>query len=331
MLLSQKVCLNIQLSGLQLTATDDRSSIERLNQVTLANVKDERLQLLYIATQTASISLKIHAAMGEVMKVYKRVLGTVSALSSLPMASSTTRASSAISICREIVQCFGLPTVNHATVFEIVKSTVWDDASHNILIAFAETSAFVGMLATVATAGMPIFLATGAFNFPLVIPATSRLMLMLASDLILILVRAFRVSTTTCVGQPSEKDVARAARDYRPVSGQVHREIFKLVPRRNVVKSFRYNKVRLGFEAIVERFKEATNTSNSDPSSRGGRDSFASDRTKVDEEVEKMTKLCLESRAELNDKFEQIQETIAARSLLEGLDSSEKSDEESSS
>lgn len=264
------------------------------------------------------------------MKIYRRVLGTVSALTSLPMASSTTRTSSTISIYKEIVQCFGLPTVNYATVFEIVKSTVWDDASHNILIAFGEVAATVGMLATAALGGIPIFLATGAFNFPLVVPATTRLMLMLASDLILILARAFRVSTTTCVGQPSEKDVARAARDYRPVSGEVHKEIFRPMPRTNVVKCFRYNKVRLGLEEIVERFKEATNTSNSDQSGRGGRESFASDRTKVEKEVEEMTKIFSESRAEVDDKIEQIQETIATKSLLESSESGEESDEESS-
>ncbi|KAL9611273.1 MAG: hypothetical protein Q9167_004070 [Letrouitia subvulpina] len=286
-------------------AKNNLNSIERLNQVTLENVKDERLRLLYIATQTASINLKISAAIGEVMKIYRRVLGTASTLSFLPMASSTNRPSSAISICKAIVQCFGLPTINYDTVFEIVKSTVWDDAGHNMLIALGEAAATVGVLATVACGGMPIFLATGAFNFPLVVPATTRLILMLASDLILILARAFRITTTTCVGQPSEKDT-------------------------NVVKSFRYKKVRLGLEEIVERFK-GTNISTLDQSDQGNRESLASNRTEVDKEVGEMTILFSESRAEVNEKTEQIQETIAAKLSLESSESDEESDEESSS
>lgn len=262
------------------------------------------------------------------MKIYKQVLGTVSALSWAPGSSSTNRAASAISICKAIVQCFGLSTVTSQTVLEIVKRVVWDDAGHNLLIAFSEAIATLGIVVTVGFGGMPFFMAAGAFNFPLVVPATTRLMLMLASDLILILVRAFNITTTTCVGQPGEKDVAKAARDYRRISGDVHKEVFRLVPKRNVIKSFQYSKVRLGLEAIVTRFKEVTKGLSSDQYSRAGSESFASDSTMVNKELEESRKLFPEAKAELNDKMPQIQETIAAKLSAE---SSESGDESSDS
>jgi len=263
------------------------------------------------------------------MKIYRRVLGTASTLSFIPTASTTNRAGAAVAICKAIIRCFGLPTVNYKTILEIVKNTVWDDAGHNILLVFSEAVATAGLIATMGFGGAPIFLAAGAFNFPLVVPATTRLMLMLASDLILILVRAFRSTATTCIGQPEEKHVARAARDYRHISGDVHRELFNLVPKRNVVKSFRYGKVRLGLEEIVKRFQEeVTKDSISDQFSRAGMRSV-SNRTLIDTEVEALSKLMPESRAELHDKTAEIQKTIVARLTLESPESTDESNDES--
>jgi len=129
-----------------LTAVDIYNSIERLNQVTLEYVKDEYLHLLYIAAQTASINFKIYTAVGEVMKIYRRVLGT-----------TTNQAGAALAICKAIVQCFGLPTVNYHPILEIVTNTVWDDAGHNILLVFSEAVAIAGLIATMGLYGAPVF------------------------------------------------------------------------------------------------------------------------------------------------------------------------------
>jgi len=309
-----------------LTAADDYNSIERLNQVTLEYVKDEYLHLLCIAAQTASINLKIYTAVGEVMKIYRRVLGTASTLSLIPSAPTTNQAGAALAICKAIVQCFGLPTANYHPILEIVKNTVWDDAGHNILLVFSEAVAIAGLIATMGLYGAPVFLAAGAFNFLLIVPGTTRLMLMLASDLILILVRAFRSTATTCIGHPEQKHIARAARDYRRISGDVHREILRLVPKRNVVKSFRYGKVRLGLEEVVQRFQEEA-TKDSDHISRAGMRSF--DRTMIDKEVEELKNLMPGSRDELRDKTAKIQETIAARMKLGSPESTDESNDES--
>ena len=324
----QKFVLSASVRSVRLIiATDDPKSIEDLSRVTLQNVKDEKLQMLYIATQTASVNLKIDAAVKEVMKIYTRVLGTASASGLLPAASSTNRAGAAFAVCKAIVQCFGLPTVSTRTVLEIMKSTVWDDAGHNLMVAFSELVATVGVLASVASFGAPFFLASGALNFPLVVPATTRLMLMLASDLILIMVKAFRFTTATCVGQPEEKDVALAARAYRAISADVHKAIFKLVPKRNVMKSFRYSKVRVGLKQVIEDFKEKVVKDLSlDRSAAVDRGSSPSVDQATDEEVEDGRKQLSDLKAAMEDQGKQRKQPLIEKLSLEDSESSDESD-----
>lgn len=235
---------------------DDILSIERLNQITLDSFSHEKLRLIYVAAQVSNIDLKIDCAIIETMKVYRKVLGTTSALGLIPTAPTSNRTASAIAVCKAIVKCFGLPTINSDTIHQIVKCTLWDDLGHNLSIALAEGIATVGLGASVLSGGMPIFLLSGAINLPLVVPATTRLMLMLASDLILILTQAFKKTISTCVGQPLVKDVEQAAIGYRPIASKVHKKVVELVPKRNLVKSFRTNEVRLGLEKILHHFKE---------------------------------------------------------------------------
>ena len=221
----------------------------------MQNVRSEKLRILYVAAQVADIDLKIDSAIIQAMKVYRHVLGTTSALGSVPMASSSNRTASAITVCNNVVQCFGLPTVNHKTIFELVKRTVWDGLGHNISVMIAEGIATVGLGSTILSGGMPFFLASGLVNLPLVVPATTRLLLMLAADLFLILVKAFKETTFTCVGHPQLKDVERAAKSYSDMVSRVHREVLELVPRRNIVKSYRHNDVKRRLWTLIHKLK----------------------------------------------------------------------------
>ena len=266
------------------------ASIKRLSDVTLQNVKYENLRLLYVAAQVAEIDLKINLAIIETMSVYRRVLGTTSILGFVPTAALGDFTVSAISISKAIVHCFGLPTMSHYTIYEIVKTSIWDDLGHYVSI-------------TIAQAFIPL---------PLAVLATTRLMLLLASDIILILVRAFKETTYTFVGQPTEKDVENAARFYRPMSAKVHREVLKLVPKRNVTKSYRHNDVRLGLEKIVHGFKNEV-TSDINSGRQAGSNSSDSDRTAVEEEMNDLVTDIKTAEAEMRDP-----ETIA-RSGLAGL------------
>ena len=264
----------------QLTITDDIPSINYLSDVTLQNVKYENLRLLYVAAQVADIDLKINLAIIETMKIYRRVLGTTSVLGFIPTAALGDFTVSAISISNAIVQCFGLPIMSPYTVYEIVKTSIWDDLGHYVSI-------------TIAQAFIPL---------PLAVLATTRLMLLLASDIILILVRAFRETTYTFVGQPSEKDVENAVHFYRPMSAKVHREVLKLVPKRSVTKSYRYNDVRLGLEKLVHGFKnEITSDLKPGQSIQASRKSSQSDRTAVEEDLNDLVMDIKAAEAELND------------------------------
>ena len=245
-----------------------------------------------MAAQVADIDLKINLAIMETMRIYRRVLGTTSILGFVPTAALGDFTVSAISISRAIVHCFGLPTMSSNTIYEIVKTSIWDDMGHYVSI-------------TIAQAIIPL---------PLAVLATTRLMLLLASDIILILVRAFKETTYTFVGQPSAKDVENAVRFYRPMSAKVHREVLKLVPKRNVVKSYRHNDVRLGLEKLVHGFKnEVTSDIKPGQPRQASRKSSESDRTAVDDEMNDLVMDVKAAEAELNDP------EMMARLQLAGL------------
>ena len=316
-LTSQKVERPSSISFSWLMILDDNDSIKRLNDITMQNVKNEKLKLLYVAAQVADIDLKINAAVVETMKIYRRVLNSSYLLSAVPTAASSSQAAGAIAVCKAVLQCFGLPTINAEMIYQILKSNVWDDLGHNISLLFAEAIASVGLMGTLVLYGGPVFLAAGAVNIPLVVPATMRLLLMIASDLILILVRAFKETTLTCVGQPLKRDVRKAATYYRTFSPEVHKEIFALIPRTNVAKSFRHNDVRQGLEKIVHRFKdEVTRDIVSLGLSRteSGKSSMSSDQARMDiAEIEQMLKA---AKAEL-EKRKTEEKDVAVRETAE--------------
>lgn len=290
----------------------------------MQNVKGEKLRLLYIATQTASMNLKIDAAVKEVMKVYTEALGKPSTAGLvIPTVSLKVRAASAMLVCSAIVQCSGLASVSVQTVVEIMKNTVWDEAGDNV----ASTGMVAGIGAIGVLAG-PYAIAAGALNFQFAVPAIARLMLILAGDLILILVRAFMTKTTRCVGQPEEKDVALAARDYRGISAEVHKAIFELLPKRNALKSFRFEKVQMGLKRIVERFKEQVvkdlRLDRQGP--RADTESFANDDEAIDKKIDEARDVLSGFRAEVNDNGPPIQESPIEALSLESTGDSDEND-----
>ena len=80
----------------------------------------------------------------------------------------------------------------------------------------------------------------------------------MCSDLIFVLARSFKEVTFRASGQPSERDVSAAARNYkiRGYSQHVHRRIKKLVPRRNIAASYKTEKIQAGLEDIFTNYKD---------------------------------------------------------------------------
>lgn len=215
------------------------------------------MRVLYIATQNASIDMKVDFAAIETIKIYRRLMGTSIALSMLPMASTSNRSAAILSICGEISRCFGLPAINPSTLYEIIKFNLWDDIGHNVLTLCAEIISGIGAAGTVALGGIPVFLASGALNAPLVIPVMARTVLLFGTDLILVLQRAYNNIMFRFSGPPSHSDVQRAAEEFRPMCRQIHQDVMKLAPRRNLLKCLKVEEVKRGFEQILQQYKDA--------------------------------------------------------------------------
>lgn len=158
------------------------------------------------------------------------------------------------------MNCFGLPTVSADVAIEHLRKNVWTTAGTNVTLALAEGFNLFGIFAAAATAGMGTgaLLITGGINSLAVVPATCRLFLMMSCDLTLVLARSFKEVTFRQAGQPTERDVGAAARNYRlrGYSQHVHTDIKKLVPRRNMAASFKAELIGKELDALILRYKD---------------------------------------------------------------------------
>ena len=227
---------------------DDDESIKNLTETTARCFSSERVLILYIRAQVTRIDLKVNLAISEVIRTYRRaILGAV-AVAGVPTGPTTTRTASAVDVCRRVIACFGLPTVTGEMVLQILRANILDDLGNNLIIALTEGIAALGLVRS-------LFVVSSAVSIPLVVPATSRLLLMLATDMILILARSFQEAAVKNIGQPLAKDLGAAARAYRPFAQEIHKQIKKLVPRKNPVACFRTDKITVRFEKIIEEYK----------------------------------------------------------------------------
>lgn len=210
--------------------------------------------MIYIAAQVASIDLKIDLAITETMRVYKRILSTTASLAGLPMASTTNRGAAGVAITKAVLQCFGLPTLTNTLVWKIIKDVVWSEIGDNAFLVVAELLAASGTFGTAAM-GIPFVLIGAAVNPALVVPGMTRLVLMLAADVILILTAAFHQTALTGIGQPLLKHVEAAAAKYRPTAARVHKEVLGVIRKRDLIKAFQYAVVNAELERIVYHYK----------------------------------------------------------------------------
>ena len=216
------------------------------------------MRLLYIRAQVTRIDLKIDLALCEVTRRYKRLIRSATGSSFAPFGATITRKVSINQMTRAIINCFGLPTVSANTAIEALKANVWSSLGSNVALAFAESLQLIGVIGSVFAAGIPAWAVTGTINSSYIVPATCRLFTIMACDLIFVMARSFKEVTFRASGQPNEKDVSAAARNYRVrgYSQHVHREIKDLIPRHSVYAAMRAENVRQGVEAIFGRYKD---------------------------------------------------------------------------
>lgn len=259
-LLSQKVrnalAENAKIGKANIDRIEDKTSIRLLAEETARCFDNEKVRMLYIAAQVARIDLKVDLAVTKTMHIYTRILKTASSVSMVPLGNTAHRVTVAVVVCKAVVHAFGVPSVTAATVQEIVKNVIWDDMGRNFSVFVADVIATTGVFGTIAFFGAPVFLAAGAVNIPIIVPATAELLLMLACDIILILVRAFKDCTHQCLGQPLKKDIEKAALAYRDFAKRVHQEIKDLIPKFNTIKGFQTTKIKLGVGRILQRYTE---------------------------------------------------------------------------
>ena len=209
--------------------------------------------MLYIAAQVRCIDLKVDLALAKTMQIYKRTLKSAATVTAIPL---TNQVTVAVVVCKAVVGAFGVPSVTAATVQQIAKNIVWDGTTmgRSFSLLMAECIATAGIFGTLFFGGLPIFLAAGAVNLPIVISATAQLLLMLSCDVILLLVKAFKSCTHQCLGQPLKKDIEKAAVAYRQFAAQVHHDIKDLIDKLTFVINFQTSKIHVGVEKILEQY-----------------------------------------------------------------------------
>lgn len=188
------------------------------------------------------------------MKRYKRLVRRTGA-NWAPFGATVTRKVSTTQVTNSIINCFGLPAVSADIALEALKANVWNTFKGDIQLALSEVFHLIGLSCTGLAFGAPIWLLTGSINSSCVVPTTCRLFLIMACDLTLVLARSFK--EVGARGQPSEKDVSTAARNYavRGYSQHVHRDIKKLIPRKDVLASFRVENVQRGIKELISEYK----------------------------------------------------------------------------
>ncbi|KAK5726643.1 hypothetical protein LTR15_002530 [Elasticomyces elasticus] len=237
---------------------DDETSIAELSKTTSRCFDTDTVRLLYIRAQVTRIDLKIDLALCEVARRYKRLIRSATGASFAPMGATITRKVSINQVTKAIINCFGLPSVSANTAVEALRSSVWKSLGSNATLALAESLQIIGTIGTVFVLGIPVWAVSGGINSSYIVPATCRLFLTMACDLIFVLARSFKEVTFRASGQPNAKDVSAAARNYmiRGYSQHVHRDIKALVPRHSVYASMKAETVRQGVEAIFANYKD---------------------------------------------------------------------------
>ena len=197
-------------------------------------------------------------ALAEVLRRYKKLIRSSTGSSFAPFGATVNRRVSTNMVTKAIINCFGLPTVSAEVAVEALNTNVWSALGSNIVLALAETFHLIGCVGTGFAAGIPAWAVTGAINSTYVVPATCRLFLIMSCDLTFVLARSFKEVTFRASGQPNEKDVGSAARNYRirGYAQHVHRDVKRLVPRRNMLASYKVDKIRQGLDDIFARYKD---------------------------------------------------------------------------
>lgn len=238
---------------------DDDDGVKILLSQTLDMILDERVRIFCVAAQVVDVNKKIDSAITECMRLGTHAIRT--AMVPLPFSGLIGTPTVSRIICEHVLQCFGFPKALPEEVEEIMSRIVTGNLRQFMTVTLAQftvvSGASIGL--AVGTAGIGLILGlAGCF---LSTPPTARMLLKVATDMILILERSFRYNGKYV----SVKQIEDAAKQYtkimtttfggkeKQLQEHVHDEIDRLLPLKNLTIGFKFSKLRTGFEQIVYR------------------------------------------------------------------------------
>lgn len=198
------------------------------------------------------MDLKVDSATNDTMRILKQNI--LSSASKFSLRIPNIQASERADICKAVVRSFGIPSVTPTTIQQIVNSLVWGNSVQGFSVYFTEMNPilFPGSGLSIIFGEMVFIL--GVRSILLFLPALVCLILTLACDLTLILLRAFQKCTHQCLSHPLMKDIKEAAYAYRGLSKEVHKSIKDLVSMSNVFENFRIDKIKIGYSGILQKY-----------------------------------------------------------------------------
>lgn len=236
------------------------------------------------ANGSCVLDLKVDMAQAEILKRYKRLVRQ-SAPILVPLGATTTRKVSNAQLTSSIMRCFGLPSVTAEAATEVLKATVWNTTGGDIQLALAEAFQLIGLSLTGLTLGSPIWLVTGSMNAADVVPTTCRLFLIMVYDMTWILARSFKNVSLRANAQPDEGAIRAAAYDYttRGYAQHFHGAIKTLIPRKDVLASYRIQQIQQTVEILLSELKdELKDETSSTSNALGARMSWDDTSTEAD-------------------------------------------------
>lgn len=226
---------------------------------TLDMITDERVRIFAVAAQVVDVEHKIDSAITECMRLGTHAIRT--AMVPLPFSGMIGTPTVSRILCEHVLQCFGFPKAMPEAVEDIMSRIVMGNLKQFMTVTMSQFMVVGGLAigAGVATMGIGTILGIAGSFFAA--PPTARMLLKCACDMILILERSFRYGGKYV----SVRQIEDAAKQYvtirttsfggndRRLQEVVHEQVDRLVPLKSIKVGFRFQKLRTGFEDIVQK------------------------------------------------------------------------------
>lgn len=224
---------------------ENEKSIQNLLHGTYSSLDNARVRLMFVATQTCNVDMKVEAAINEGIIIFRS--GAFATSLPLPLMSVGTQATAGGLICHRFLKVFGYSQVNTDVLFQTIKNAWLGNLEANAL-------QFVASLATSVLLG-PVAWTTSAALAAFSVPKTARMLLMCVADVILILERAFWYEPGTVTGE----SIHNATLWYAGKMAAVHADVKNSIRWYSLIKSHQLGLIKADLEVIIQKHRFKTN------------------------------------------------------------------------